>query len=150
MVCLLSLQSVRPRETTARERGIFYCPFLAKSLWYNNLAKTNEHNFVSSSTFNIIKSWTGDKIRLILGVKTCETHEWRKKINTRSHLEVNTIEPRKIIARKYEKKLHTFLRRGLTTTYMKRESENEENHKCWDLCETFTSQNAFKYLLTII
>ena len=39
---------------------------------------------------------------VIVSVKTCETNEWQKTI-LRSHWEVNTIEPRKIMARKQRK-----------------------------------------------
>ena len=39
---------------------------------------------------------------VIVSVKTCETNEWQKTI-LRSHWEVNTIEPRKLMARKQRK-----------------------------------------------
>ena len=43
------------------------------------------------------------KMGLMLGVKTCEPHKWRKTIQ-RNQGEVNTIEPRKIIARNNRQK----------------------------------------------
>ena len=47
---------------------------------------------------------------LILGVKTCKTHEWRKTVNTKKSLR-SQYEPKKIIARK-QRKIHKFLHRG--------------------------------------
>ena len=41
-------------------------------------------------------------------VKTRVPHEWRRTINTRSQWEVNSIEPRKIIARKQRKTSQVF------------------------------------------
>ena len=47
---------------------------------------------------------------LILGVKTCKTHEWRKTINTKKSLR-SQYEPKKIIARK-QRNIHKCLHRG--------------------------------------
>ena len=98
---------------------LFYC-FDLRTLWYEIVKRFEmRKEFLCTKTCRGLTSSkvqvsTRQKKETVWGttqpaahprrVKTCETHEWCKTIwIQRSHWEVNTIEPRKAIARKQRK-----------------------------------------------
>ena len=70
-----------------------------------NCNPNNINNYSNSRIFTVaVKILEATKNRLILDVKTCDVKQWIQ----RSLWEVNTIEPRKIIARKQRKTSQVF------------------------------------------